>query len=193
MGIVRRMVTASHAHHDHDEGLSRMAYTATLHCLTGCALGEVVGMIASTALGLSNAANVIISIVLAFVFGYTLTSLPLLRAGMALATVAPIALATDTVSISVMEVIDNAIMVAVPGAINAGLGDVLFWGSLSFGLVVAGIGAFPVNRYLLARGKGHAVMHETGIHGGPDPRLVAGVAAVAGLFGTVVLLTAALG
>jgi hypothetical protein len=180
-------------HHHHDEGLSRMAYTATLHCLTGCALGEVVGMILSTALGLSNAANIVISIVLAFVFGYTLTSLPLLRAGMAFGAVAPVALATDTVSISVMEVVDNAIIVAVPGAINAGLGDVLFWGSLSFGLVVAGIAAFPVNRYLIARGKGHAVMHETGIHGGADPRLVAAVAAVAGVFGTVVLLAKLLG
>jgi hypothetical protein len=177
----------------HDEGLSRMAYTATLHCLTGCALGEVVGMIASTALGLSNVANVVISIALAFVFGYTLTSLPLLRAGMALATVAPIALATDTVSIAVMEVVDNAIMVAVPGAIDAGLGDVLFWGALSFGLVVAGIAAFPVNRQLIARGKGHAVLHETGIHGGPDPRLVAAVAALGGVFGTAVLLATALG
>jgi hypothetical protein len=107
---------------------------------------------------------------------------------MALSAVAPVALATDTVSISVMEVVDNAIIVAVPGAIDAGLGDVLFWGSLSFGLVVAGIAAFPVNRHLIARGKGHAVMHETGIHGGLDPRLVAAVAAVAGLFGTVVLV-----
>jgi hypothetical protein len=183
------MATDAHAHHEHhDEGLSRMAYTATLHCLTGCALGEVVGMIVSTALGLSNLSNVVISIALAFVFGYTLTSLPLLRAGMALSAVAPVALATDTVSISVMEVVDNAIIVAVPGAIDAGLGDVLFWGSLSFGLVVAGIAAFPVNRHLIARGKGHAVMHETGIHGGLDPRLVAAVAAVAGLFGTVVLV-----
>jgi hypothetical protein len=183
------VVTAGH----HEEGLSRMAYTATLHCLTGCALGEVLGMIASTALGLTNLANVVISVALAFVFGYTLTSLPLLRAGMALATVAPIALATDTVSIAVMEVIDNAIVVAVPGAIDAGLGDILFWGSLSFGLVVAGIGAFPVNRHLIARGRGHAVLHETGIHGGPDPRLVAGVAALAGAFGTVVLAAAAFG
>jgi hypothetical protein len=179
--------------HDHDEGLSRMAYTATLHCLTGCALGEVVGMIASTALGLSNVANVVISVALAFVFGYSLTSLPLLRAGMALAVVAPIALATDTVSIGVMEVVDNAIVVAVPGAINAGLGDVLFWGSLCFGLVVAGIAAFPVNRHLISRGKGHAVLHQTGIHGGPDPRLVAAVAALAGVFGAVVLVGAAVG
>lgn len=170
-----------------------MAYNATLHCLTGCALGEVVGMILSTALGLSNLANVVISIALAFVFGYTLTSLPLLRAGMALGAVAPVALATDTVSISVMELVDNAIIVAVPGAIDAGLGDVLFWGSLSFGLVVAGIAAFPVNRHLIARGKGHAVMHETGIHGGADPRLVAAAAAVAGVFGTVVLVATLVG
>jgi hypothetical protein len=177
----------------HGKELNGMAYTATLHCLTGCALGEVVGMIVSTALGLSNLSNVVISIALAFVFGYTLTSLPLLRAGMALGAVAPVALATDTVSISVMEVVDNAIIVAVPGAIDAGLGDVLFWGSLCFGLVVAGIAALPVNRHLIARGKGHAVMHETGIHGGLDPRLVAAVAAIAGAFGTVVLVATLVG
>jgi hypothetical protein len=100
----------------------------------------------------------------------------------------PIALATDTFSIATMEVIDNAIMVVVPGAMNAGLGDILFWGALAFALAVAGFGAFPVNRWLIARGKGHAVLHETGIHGGPDLRLVAVVAAVAGVFGTTVLI-----
>ena len=113
-----------------------------------------------------------LSIVLAFVFGYGLTSLPLLRAGLALAAVVPIALASDTLSIATMEIVDNAIVVAVPGALDAGLGDLLFWGSLTFSLAVAGAVALPVNRWLIARGKGHAAVHETGIHGGPSPRLV---------------------
>jgi hypothetical protein len=191
------MATAEH-HHGHDmptsgSALNSMAFSATLHCLTGCALGEITGMIVGTALGLHNAATVVISIALAFVFGYTLTSLPLLRAGMALAAVVPIALAVDTLSITTMEVIDNAIMVAVPGALDAGLGDVLFWGSLSFSLAVAGVAALPVNRWLIARGRGHAVMHEHGHHGGPPTALVAAVAAAMGVFGTVVLVAQAVG
>ncbi len=191
------MATAEHDH-SHDlttsgSALSSMAFAATLHCLTGCALGEVTGMIVGTALGLHNAATVALSIALAFLFGYALTSLPLLRAGMALAVVVPIALAVDTLSITTMEVIDNAIMVGVPGAMDAGLGDVLFWGSLSFSLVLAGTAAFPVNRWLIARGRGHAVMHEQGAHGGPPTALVAAVAGVLGVFGTVVLASHALG
>jgi hypothetical protein len=187
--------TASHAqdhHHDHElptsgRALDLVALSATLHCLTGCAIGEIVGMIVGTALGLSNPGTVALSVALAFVFGYSLTSLPLLRAGLALAAVVPIAFASDTLSIAVMEIVDNAIVVTVPGAMDAGLGDVLFWGSLAFALAVAGAAAFPVNRWLLARGKGHAAVHRTGIHGGPSPRVVGAIAAAAFVFGVVVL------
>jgi hypothetical protein len=193
--------TATHAqdhHHDHDlptsgRALDLVALSATLHCLTGCAIGEIVGMIVGTALGLSNAGTVALSVALAFVFGYSLTSLPLLRAGLAAAAVLPIAFASDTLSIAVMEVVDNAIVVAVPGAMDAGLGDVLFWGSLAFALAVAGAAAFPVNRWLLARGKGHAAVHRTGIHGGPSPRVVGAIAVAAFVFGAVVLASRVLG
>jgi len=169
-----------------------MALSATLHCLTGCAIGEVLGVVIGTALGLATGPTIALGILLAFVFGYTLTSLPLLRAGLALAVVAPIALASDTLSIATMEVVDNAIIVVIPGAMDAGLGDILFWGSLSFALFVAGFAAYPVNRWLLQRGKGHAAVHETGIHGGPDPKVVAVIAVLAGVFGIVVLLADAL-
>jgi hypothetical protein len=127
------------------------------------------------------------------VFGYGLTSLPLLKAGMALAVVVPIAFASDTLSIATMEVVDNTIVAAVPGAIEAGAGDLLFWGSLAFSLVVAGAFALPVNRWLIGRGKGHAVVHETGIHGGPSPRVVGAIAVVAFVFGAVVLIAEAVG
>src|SRR4051812_13374615 len=147
-----------------------MALSATLHCLTGCAIGEVAGLAIGTALGLSNGATIVLAIALAFVFGYGLTSLPLLRAGLALAAVVPIAFASDTLSIATMEVVDNLIVLTIPGAMDAGLGDLLFWGSLSFALAVAGVFALQVNRWLLARGKGHAAVHATGIHGGPSPR-----------------------
>jgi hypothetical protein len=187
------MDSSAHAH-EHaplptsGRALDGVALSATLHCLTGCAIGEIVGMIVATALDLSNFASVAISIVLAFVFGYGLTSLPLARAGLALAAVVPIALASDTLSIATMEVVDNAIILVVPGAIDAGLGDVLFWGSLSFALAIAGVFAFPVNRWLLARGKGHTAVHETGIHGGPPVRVVGVVAVTAFVFGSVVLV-----
>jgi hypothetical protein len=171
--------------------LTSMALSATLHCLTGCAIGEVAGMLVGTAFGFSNAGTVVLSIALAFLFGYGLTSLPLVRAGLALAVVAPIAFASDTVSIATMEVVDNAIVVAVPGAMNAGLGDILFSGSLAFALPVAGAFALPVNRWLLARGKGHAAVHETGIHGGLPPRVVGAVAALAFVFGAAVLVVQA--
>ena len=173
--------------------LNRTAVSATLHCLTGCAIGEVLGLVIATALGWSNAASAVLSIALAFVFGYSLTSWPLLRAGLALATVVPIALASDTLSIAVMEIVDNAIILVIPGAMDAGVDDVLFWGSLSFALFVAGFFAYPVNRWLLGQGKGHAAVHETGIHGGPDPRVVGVIAAAAGLFGAIVLIADALG
>jgi hypothetical protein len=179
--------------HEHDQSLERMALSATLHCLTGCAIGEVVGVIIGTALGWSDGATIALAIVLAFFFGYSLTSLPLLRGGLALAAVVPIALASDTLSIAVMEIVDNAILLVIPGAMDAGLDDVLFWGSLSFALFVAGFFAYPVNRWLLQRGRGHAAVMETGIHGGPDPRLVGVITAVAGTFGIVVLVADALG
>ena len=149
-------------------------------------------MAIGTALGFSDWGTVALAVALAFVFGYSLTSLPLLRAGFAIGAVIPIALASDTLSIAVMEIVDNAIMLAVPGALEAGLGDLLFWGSLSVALVVAGAFALPVNRWLIARGKGHAVVHETGVHGGPSPRLIGAIATVAGVFGTVVLVSEAL-
>ncbi|HEX6601834.1 MAG TPA: DUF4396 domain-containing protein [Solirubrobacterales bacterium] len=157
---------AAHAHHHHHhQSQNRVALDATLHCLTGCAIGEIAGMAIGTALGLGNWPTVVLSIALAFVFGYSLTSLPLLRAGMALAAVVPIALASDTLSIAVMEIVDNAVMLIVPGAMEAGLDSALFWGALAFALLVAGAIAFPVNRWLIARGRGHAVVHKTGVHG----------------------------
>ena len=122
-----------------------------------------------------------------------LTSLPLLRAGLALGAVIPIALASDTLSIATMEVVDNVIMLAIPGAMEAGLDNTLFWASLSVALVIAGTIAVPVNRWLIGRGKGHTAVHETGIHGGPDPKLVGAVAAVAFVFGSAVLLAELLG
>lgn len=186
-----------HHHHDHElptEGaaLTAVAISATLHCLTGCALGEVAGMAIGTAAGFSDLATVALAVTLAFVFGYSLTSIPLLRAGFALAAVIPIALASDTLSIAVMEVVDNLIMVVIPGALDAGLDDLLFWGSLAFSLAVAFVAAVPVNRWLIARRRGHAKVHETGVHGGPPERLVAaGVIAMA-LFGSAVLLAEAI-
>lgn len=137
----------------------RFALTATLHCLTGCAIGEVLGMVIGTAAGLSNGVTVVLSIALAFVFGYTLTSLPLLRSGMPIAAVATVALAADTVSITVMEIVDNAIMLMVPGVMALGLADVGFYAALAAALVIAGLIAWPVNRWLIGRGRGHAVVH----------------------------------
>ena len=127
-------------------------------------------MAIGTALGFSNWGTVALAVVLAFLFGYTLTSVPLLRAGLALSAVIPIALASDTLSIAVMEIVDNLVVLVIPGAIDAGLDSLLFWGSLSFALAVAFVVAVPVNRWLIGRGKGHAAVHRTGIHGGPDPR-----------------------
>jgi hypothetical protein len=173
--------------------LNAITLSATLHCLTGCAIGEVLGMVIGTALGFSDIGTIALAVALAFLFGYTLTSLPLLRAGMAFGAVVPIALSVDTVSIALMETVDNAIMLAIPGAMESGAGDVLFWGALSVALVVAGILAFPVNRWLIQRGKGHAVMHATGIHGGPPTKVVAAVAVAAAIFGTTVLLAELLG
>jgi Domain of unknown function (DUF4396) len=146
------------------QSLNRLAFSATVHCLTGCAIGEVLGMIIGTALGWSNLATIALAIGLAFFFGYTLTSLPLLRSGMALAAVVPVALASDTVSITIMEIVDNAIILIIPGAMDAELDDLLFWGTLAVALLIAGAAAYPVNRWLLSRGKGHAVVHQYHSH-----------------------------
>ena len=183
-----------HEHHHHHElpssgrALSGVALSATLHCLTGCAIGEVTGMAIGTALGFSDLGTIALAVALAFLFGYTLTSLPLLRAGFTVAAVVPIALASDTASIALMEIVDNLIMVLIPGAMDAGLGDVLFWGALSFALVVAGVMAFPLNRWLIARGKGHTAVHNTGVHGGPSPRVVGAVVVAMAIFGSTVLI-----
>ncbi|MGE5408154.1 MAG: DUF4396 domain-containing protein [Syntrophothermus sp.] len=189
--------TAAGHHHHHElptEGaaLTATAISATMHCLAGCAIGEIAGMAIGTALGLSGLATVALAVGLAFLFGYSLTSLPLLRAGFALGTVIPIALASDTLSIATMEVVDNLIVVAVPGAMEAGLDSLLFWGSLSFALAVAAVVTVPLNRHLIARGKGHAAVHRTGVHGGPPARAVAAATVVAFAFGVVVLVAEAL-
>lgn len=141
-------------------GLNRLAFSATVHCLSGCAVGEVLGMVIGNALDLHGTATVAISVALAFFFGYLFTSVPLLRSGLALGAVIPLALAADTLSIAVMEVVDNLIMVAIPGAMEAGLDEPLFWGSLACALLIAGAVAFPVNRWLLGRGRGHALVHQ---------------------------------
>jgi hypothetical protein len=145
--------------------LNRLAFSATVHCLTGCAIGEVLGMIIGTALGWGDLETIALAVVLAFFFGYGLTSLPLLRSGLALSAVVPIALASDTISITIMEIVDNAILLLIPGAMEATLSDVGFWAALAFALLVAGAFAYPANRWLIARGKGHAVVHEHHGHG----------------------------
>ena len=147
-----------HHHHALHRSLNSTAWSATLHCLTGCAIGEVLGMVIGTALGWGNGATIVLAVFLAFMFGYALTLLPLLKAlpvGLAL----KLALAADTASITVMEIIDNALMLLIPGAMDAGLDTLLFWASLAFSLAVAAVAAFPVNRWLISRGKGHAVVH----------------------------------
>src|SRR5829696_6133886 len=142
-----------------EQSLNSVALSATLHCLTGCAIGEVLGMIIGTALGFSDLGTIALAIGLAFVFGYSFTSVPLLRSGMSLGAVIPIALAADTISITIMEIVDNAIMLLIPGAMDASLGDIGFWAALAAALLIAGMAAYPANRWLLARGKGHAVVH----------------------------------
>lgn len=145
---------------DHpDQTLNRTAISATLHCLTGCAIGEVLGLVLATAFGWGDAASIVVSIALAFAFGYALTMLPLLRAGLGLRRALPLAFASDTLSITTMELLDTLTILVWPGAMAAGLGDLLFWGPLAIALFVAFWAAFPVNRWLIARGKGHAVVH----------------------------------
>lgn len=140
--------------------LNRLAASATTHCLTGCAIGEVLGLALATALDWGNVASITLAVVLAFIFGYSFTMVPLLRTGIALGAAVGLALAADTFSIAVMELVDNAIVLVIPGAMEAGLADALFWGSLAFALGVAWVAAFPVNRWLIARGRGHAVVHQ---------------------------------
>jgi hypothetical protein len=158
---------AQHAapHHGHASpaagtaSLNRTAASATLHCLTGCAIGEVAGMVIGTALGLGNFETILLAVALAFFFGYALTMLPLLRAGLPLAAALKLAFLADTASITIMEIVDNLIMLVIPGAMDAPLDSALFWGSLAIALAVAGVAAFPVVRWLIGRGKGHAVVH----------------------------------
>lgn len=154
-----------HEHHSHkheppsSRQLTRMAVSATLHCLLGCAIGEVLGMVLGTAWGWSNLATVVLSTALAFVFGYALSLRSVLRSGVPLKQAVRLVLLADTVSIATMEVVDNLVMVAVPGAMDTYLGDPLFWGTLALSLMIAFVVTVPVNRWLIARGKGHAVMH----------------------------------
>ena len=153
-------VMSEHQHSLPTDSLWRQATSATLHCLTGCAIGEVLGMVVGTALGWGPVATVALSVALAFVFGYSLTMRPVLRAGLPLAAALGVAFASDTVSIAVMELVDNAFIVAIPGAMEAGLASGLFWGALAASLAIAFVVTVPVNRWLIARGRGHAVMHQ---------------------------------
>jgi hypothetical protein len=146
-------------------GLNRLAIAATTHCLTGCVIGEVAGMAIATAFGWPNGVQIVLAIGLAYVFGFALTALPLIRAGLAAGAVVSTALAADTVSITIMEAIDNLTVVLIPNALDAGLGDALFWGSIAAGFAIAYPFAFLANRYMIARGKGHAVVHQYHGHG----------------------------
>jgi Domain of unknown function (DUF4396) len=158
-------VDDQHEHHPTETmSLTRSAVQATLHCLTGCAIGEVLGMVLATALGWGNAASIAISVVLAFLFGYALTLRPVLQAGVPLRRALTLSFASDTVSIATMELVDNAFILVVPGALAAGLADSLFWWSLGLSLVIAFVLTVPVNRLLIARGRGHAVVHELHAH-----------------------------
>lgn len=163
---------ATHAGHRHEQreaatdrpshapSLNRVAFSATVHCLSGCATGEVLGLVIGTALGWGNWPTIALAVALAFALGYLFTLVPLVRAGMGVRAALALALASDTASITIMEVVDNAVMLLIPGAMDAGLADPLFWGSLAVALLLAGIAAFPVNRWLIARGQGHALVHE---------------------------------
>jgi hypothetical protein len=147
-----------HAHHAMN--VNTMALSATLHCLTGCAIGEIVGLMIGTALGLSNVATIAIAVALAFLFGYSLSTLPLLKAGLAVGAALSVVLAADTLSILTMEIVDNVVMAVIPGAMNAGLVNPIFWIGMMIALTAAFVAAYPVNRYLLNKGKGHALTHE---------------------------------
>jgi hypothetical protein len=146
--------------HAHAESLNRSAYQATVHCLTGCAIGEVLGMAIATVFGWGNSVQIVLAILLAFVFGYALTMRPVLRAGIGFRQASRIALASDTISIAIMELVDNLFVLLVPGALAAGLGDAKFWWSIALGFAIAFGPAWAANRWLIARGKGHAVVHQ---------------------------------
>jgi hypothetical protein len=160
---------SAHAHesHDHGQSLNRLSVSATVHCMTGCAIGEITGLAIGTALGWSDLATIALAVTLAYLFGYALTSRPLFRAGLTVSAVIPIALATDTVSITIMEIIENATMLIFPGAMEAGLDSFTMWGPMALGFAIAFPFAFAANRYLLQRGKGHALVHE--YHHGQAP------------------------
>ena len=161
------MTVTDHREHDGWHGgraLNRTAFQATAHCLTGCAIGEILGMVIATALGWGNAASIALAIALAFFFGYALTLIPVLRAGIPRRRAVRLAFASDTLSIATMEVVDNGFILLVPGAMAAGLDDRLFWLSLAASLVIAFVATFPVNRWLIARGRGHAVVHQLHAH-----------------------------
>lgn len=145
--------------HQQNPSLNKTAAIATLHCLSGCAIGEIVGMVIGTALDWSNTETIALAVILAFISGYMLTMLPILRSGYPLGVAMKIVLAADTASITFMEIVDNLLMVIIPGAMSAPLDSWLFWGSLLTALVIAGIAAFPLNRWLIARGRGHALAH----------------------------------
>lgn len=149
----------------HDQAIHKTAVSATLHCLTGCAIGEITGLVIGTILGFSALATIVLAVTLAFLFGYALSLLPLIKAGIAFAAAVPIVFAADTLSITVMEIVDNAIMLIIPGAMESGLVNPIFWIAMPIALAVAGFAAYPVNRYLLARGKGHALIHSKMGHG----------------------------
>lgn len=157
-----------HAAHEQNQArnpsLDRITLAATLHCLAGCSIGEIAGMVIGTALGLANGQTILLSFVLAFVSGYAMTMLPLLRSGMPAGVAARTALAADTASIAVMEIVDNLVMWTIPGAMNAGLGSWLFWGSMAIALAAGGAAAYPINRWLIARGRGHAHAHAFHAH-----------------------------
>jgi hypothetical protein len=160
-----------HADHgDHDlGGLNAMAASATMHCLTGCAIGEITGLIIGTAIGLSTGWTIALAVSLAFAFGYFLSTLPLLRSGLAVGTALSVVLAADTLSIATMELVDNLVMASIPGAMDAGLANPTFWAAMPLALGVAFVAAYPVNRHLLKRGKGHALVHEYhGSHAAPS-------------------------
>ena len=146
-------------HPHHPPSLAKTAFSATAHCLTGCAIGEVLGMLIGTYFGLSDAWTIALAVILAFAFGYGLTLRPLLKHGMTLTSAFGLAFASDTISITVMEVVDNGIMLLIPGAMEAAVTEPLFWGSLAVALAIAGVAAFPVNLWLISRGKGHALLH----------------------------------
>ncbi len=157
------MSATQHTHAGHapatGPALTRQAVSATLHCLTGCAIGEILGLVLATWWGWGNGASIVLAIVLAFAFGYSLTIAPVLRAGLTFRQAIGVALAADTVSIVTMELIDNAVILIWPKAMDAGLGDLLFWGSLAISLAIAFVVTVPVNRSLIGRGRGHAVVH----------------------------------